>query len=148
MGLKFMKRRLSAFVLSGCLVLSSGCGVLLYPERQGQSDGKIDPVVALLDGMGLLLYVIPGLVAFAVDFHQGTIYLPGDGLSDAEDVNLDDARQVKIEGPVDQESVEKAILEATGKTVDLGARNVQVINLQENTSQVQIARLRSSTSEI
>lgn len=143
-----MKRRLSAFVLSGCLVLSSGCGVLLYPERQGQSDGKIDPVVALLDGMGLLLYVIPGLVAFAIDFHQGTIYLPGDGLSDAKDVNLDDARQVKIEGPVDQESVEKAILEATGKTVDLGARNVQVINLQENTSQMQIARLRSSTSGI
>ena len=37
---------------------------------------RIDPTVAILDGIGLLLFIIPGLVAFAVDFHTGAIYLP------------------------------------------------------------------------
>lgn len=135
-----MKKRICAVALSGSLLLSSGCGVLLYPERQGQTDGKIDPVVALLDGVGLLLYVIPGLVAFAIDFHQGTIYLPNGGLSDAEDVDLDSARQVNIDGPINKESVEHAIREATGKQIDLNARNVQVINLNKKQSSFQLAR--------
>ncbi len=54
-----------------------GCGTILYPERRGQTSGRIDPSVAILDGIGLLLFLIPGLVAFAVDFGTGAIYLPG-----------------------------------------------------------------------
>ena len=71
------KRRLliggSTAVLATAL---SGCGTLLYPERKGQTGGRIDPSVAILDGLGLLLFLIPGLIAFAVDFSNGTIYLP------------------------------------------------------------------------
>ena len=44
---------------------STACGVLLYPERQGQKGGRIDPAIAILDGIGLLLFLIPGLVALA-----------------------------------------------------------------------------------
>ena len=62
----------------------SGCGTLLYPERRGQRGGRIDPAVAILDGVGCLLFLIPGLIAFAVDFHQGTIYLPGTQASAGE----------------------------------------------------------------
>ena len=32
--------------------------------------------MVLLDGLGLLLFFIPGVVAFAVDFATGAIYLP------------------------------------------------------------------------
>jgi hypothetical protein len=49
----------------------------MYPERKGQIDGKIDPTVAILNGIGLLLFLVPGVIAFAVDFSNGTIYLPG-----------------------------------------------------------------------
>jgi hypothetical protein len=52
------------------------CGYLIYPERRGQTGGHIDIGIAILDGLGLLLYIVPGLVAFAVDFTTGTIYLP------------------------------------------------------------------------
>ncbi len=54
-----------------------GCGTLLYPERRGQRSGRIDPAVAIMDGLGCLLFLIPGVVAFAVDFGTGAIYLPG-----------------------------------------------------------------------
>ncbi len=53
------------------------CGYLLYPERRGQKPtGKVDWAVTGLDAIGLLFYVIPGLIAFGIDLGTGTIYLP------------------------------------------------------------------------
>ena len=67
-----------------CLIVSAmfiielaGCGTILYPERKGQKGGRIDPGIAVLDGLGLLFFIIPGVIAFAVDFTTGAIYLPG-----------------------------------------------------------------------
>lgn len=57
---------------------ASGCGTILYPERRGQPGGPIDWKVFALDGIFLLLFVIPGVIAFAVDFTTGAIYLPTD----------------------------------------------------------------------
>lgn len=70
-------RRLGALLTVALAFHVSGCGTLLYPERKGQKDGKIDTTVALLDCIGLLLFVIPGVIAFIIDFNNGTIYLPG-----------------------------------------------------------------------
>ena len=65
-------------VISAVLVIElAGCGTILYPERKGQKDGRIDPGIAVLDGLGLLFFIIPGVIAFAVDFTTGAIYLPG-----------------------------------------------------------------------
>jgi len=55
----------------------AACGTILYPERKGQRDGRLDIGVVLLDGIGLLCFIIPGVIAYAVDFSNGTIYLPG-----------------------------------------------------------------------
>ena len=54
----------------------TGCGTLLYPERRGQMSGRLDAGVVILDALGLLFFIIPGIIAFAVDFGNGTIYLP------------------------------------------------------------------------
>jgi hypothetical protein len=54
----------------------TGCGTLLYPERRGQIGGRLDAGVVILDAVGLLFFIIPGVIAFAVDFSNGTIYLP------------------------------------------------------------------------
>jgi len=65
-------------VISAVLMIElAGCGTILYPERKGQKDGRIDPGIAVLDGLGLLFFIIPGVIAFAVDFTTGAIYLPG-----------------------------------------------------------------------
>lgn len=85
-----------------CLLLSTAmlvnlaaCGTLLHPERRGQTGGRIDAGVAVLDGIGLLFFILPGVIAFAVDFGNGTIYLPGghrsslDGSADTQVVHAD-----------------------------------------------------------
>ena len=66
------------------------CGTILYPERKGQKDGRLDIGVVLLDGLGLLVFLIPGVIAFAVDFSNGTIYLPPTKKSslDAQDLKI------------------------------------------------------------
>ena len=52
------------------------CGTILHPERRGQPAGRLDWGVVLLDGLGLIFFLIPGVIAFAVDFATGAIYLP------------------------------------------------------------------------
>jgi hypothetical protein len=66
-----------------------GCGTILYPERRGQRSGRIDPAVAVMDGIGCLLFLIPGLVAFAVDFGTGAIYLPGGRRGEVERIRFE-----------------------------------------------------------
>ena len=70
------KRLLSLGVALTLTTQLAACGTVFYPERRGQISGQIDPGVAILNGMGLLFYVVPGLIAFAVDFTTGAIYLP------------------------------------------------------------------------
>ena len=62
-----------------CITLvlnTTGCGTVLYPERKGQIDGQLDPAIVALNALGLVFFLIPGVIAFAVDFSNGTIYLP------------------------------------------------------------------------
>jgi len=70
--------RRSFFQISaaGSLSLVAGCGTILYPERRYQPHGEVDLKVVALDTLGLLLFFIPGVIAFAVDFTTGAIYLP------------------------------------------------------------------------
>ena len=62
------------------------CGTILYPERKGQNAGRLDPSIVILNAVGLLFFIIPGVIAFAVDFNNGCIYLPG-GRSSHETIN-------------------------------------------------------------
>ncbi len=68
---------LRVFICSVLMLQLMGCGTILYPERKGQKSGKIDVGVAILDGIGVLVFIIPGVIAYGVDFYNGTIYLPG-----------------------------------------------------------------------
>ncbi|MEB0044538.1 MULTISPECIES: polyribonucleotide nucleotidyltransferase [unclassified Pseudomonas] len=71
-------RLIGGVLVATLLTQVSACGSIFYPDRRGQIDGKIDPAIAVLDAVGLLFYIIPGLVAFAVDFTTGAIYFePG-----------------------------------------------------------------------
>lgn len=74
---KTLVSTLRIFICTVFIVQLMGCGTVFYPERKGQKSGKIDAGVAVLDGLGALFFVIPGVIALAVDFYNGTIYLPG-----------------------------------------------------------------------
>jgi hypothetical protein len=101
-----MQRCVSLIVILSTLLVSS-CGYLLYPERKGNQSGRLDPVVLLLDGAGLLLGVLPGVVAFAVDITNGTIFLsPGEQSSMDKHTTFNDVKSWRaVESPVDMQTI-------------------------------------------
>ena len=76
--LKLTKNRLLVLVVTVVFAFTTwGCGSLIYPERIGATNSnKIDPTVALMDAFWLLIGIVPGVVAFAVDFYNGAIFYP------------------------------------------------------------------------
>ncbi len=117
--MKSTRTGIAMLILS--LVLS-GCGTIMHPERKGQISGRIDPGVAVLDGLGLLFFFVPGVIAFAVDFSNGTIYLPGGRGADAGAV--DDSRQISFDGQPDLEQLEQLLRDEAGIEVDLAQAQV------------------------
>lgn len=94
-----------------------GCGTIMHPERKGQISGRIDPGVAVLDGIGLLFFFVPGVIAFAVDFNNGTIYLPGGRGADAS--MSDESQTISFSGKPDLDQLEQLLQDQAGMTVDL-----------------------------
>jgi hypothetical protein len=108
-------------IIGGVLAVSlftqlTACGTLFYPDRRGQIDGRIDPAIAALNAVGLLLYVIPGLIAFGIDFATGAIYLPDDKYSVAPD-KLKDA--IGADGAIDPARLKAIIEQETGRSLPL-----------------------------
>jgi len=109
-----------------CLQLAS-CGFILYPERRGQTHGRIDPAVAVLDGVGLLLFLVPGIIAFAVDFATGTIYLPGSRKASTTPSDGNKMTVIHVK-PVDLDisMIEKVVTEQTGYPLSFDQENLRV----------------------
>lgn len=119
-----MRRPIAALVLATLVLQSAGCGYLIYPERKGQKSGHIDPGVAILDAAGLIVFIVPGLVAFGVDFVTGCIYLPGGAKKAGGD---GPATVVVAAADLDQAGIERLVRQATGAEVDLADPRVQAI---------------------
>lgn len=118
-------RKLSIIFLLLLFAQTSSCGLLLYPERQGQTGGRIDPGVAVLDAIGLLFYIVPGLVAFGVDFITGTIYVPGTQASNLDPASI---REIKVaDGSLTPERAAAIVAEQTGQPIDLSSPDMQVV---------------------
>ena len=101
-------------VIGGVLVASlltqvTACGSIFFPDRRGQIEGKLDPVVVALDAVGLLFYVIPGLIAFGIDFATGAIYLEPGKTAQIAPEKLQQA--IGADGKVDNRKLQ-AILES------------------------------------
>lgn len=124
---KKLVKTLYVLVCAVLIVQLAGCGTLMYPERKGQKSGRIDAGVAILDGIGLLFFLIPGIIAYAVDFNNGTIYLPGT----ARGPSGQDIKQVKFDARNHTiATIEKIIKEETGYTVKLGQDDMQISRLK------------------
>ena len=84
MEARLSRRDFFQITAAGSLSLVAGCGMILHPERRGQPPGGgLDWSIVALDAVGLLLFFVPGVIAFAVDFATGAIYLPLPGYGDA-----------------------------------------------------------------
>ena len=120
-----MKKHLSLLLGAALVVQSLGCGAILYPDRRGQREGRVDAGVAVMDGIGLLFFIIPGVIAFAVDFGTGAIYLPSGGARGGSAI-----RKVRFDlGGDDKAAVEAVVSADTGRRIDLGREDVRVVEL-------------------
>lgn len=123
------RRTMIAALTAGSATVLSGCGTILYPDRAYQKKrGAMDPAVVILDGIGLFFFIVPGLVAFAVDFTTGAIYFPADHEpGDRERMIFD---QYDNEAKLDKDTIERIVAMKTGKHINLNRKDVQVIELQ------------------
>ncbi|MCF6159664.1 MAG: hypothetical protein E3K32_14105 [wastewater metagenome] len=98
------------------------CGTILYPERRNQSAGRIDLTVALMDGLWLLVGLVPGIVAFAVDFATGAIYLPSSNTGQLDD---DHIRTVRFDPETTTlAQIEEIICKETGHDIKLSDERI------------------------
>lgn len=113
----------------------ASCGYFMYPERRGQRGGRIDPAVAILDGLGLLLFIIPGVIAFAVDFTNGTIYLPykrASHLHSSEYSEYKDLMAVPIDrDKLNKRGIEQAVEEQIDRAISLDSKDLKVYELED-----------------
>jgi hypothetical protein len=93
------KTSISLLVCVVLLMHLTSCGTLLYPERRGvtRDPAQIDVGVVVMDGALLLLFVVPGLIAYAVDFSTGCIYLPpGRIMQNFDDLTPSDMQVIRV----------------------------------------------------
>jgi hypothetical protein len=115
--------------ISGAVFLAS-CGTLLYPERRGQPAGRLDVGVVALDGIGLLLFLVPGVIAFVVDFATGAIYLPPEYAMRAPGMGSE-MRKVQVDPTeLTPEGVAAIVCKQTGKAIRLQPGEYRAMKLQ------------------
>lgn len=109
---------------------SISCGTLLYPERRGQKTGRLDAGVVILDAIGLLFFLIPGLIAFGVDFSTGAIYLPEKSSSNQPPEN--GMRVVRFDPKTTTPAMLEAIIrKETGKDFRFSDQRLQKVELKD-----------------
>jgi hypothetical protein len=112
--------RIAASLTIGLALFLSSCGTLLYPERRGQPAGRLDIGVVALDGVGLLVFLVPGVIAFVVGYAMAA---PSAGT---------ELRQVRVDpAELTPRRVEAVVQEQTGKTVSLQPGAYRAMRLQK-----------------
>lgn len=114
-------------ILIFCFITSiAGCGTIIHPERKGQINGRLDSSIVLLDAIGLLFFFVPGVIAFAVDFSNGTIYLPGGRRASLSHEELD---AISSTGKIDMQALDSIVQKQAGSSVLLNGEDLQAIHL-------------------
>lgn len=119
---------LAVFVLVFMILQTVSCGTILYPNRRGASHSPdLDPKVVIMDAAGLVFFIIPGLVAYIVDFYTGAIYLgPGEKAwgQHSEPENL--ATATRYVTSLDKSTLEEILSQHLGRKIDLAEENLMV----------------------
>ncbi|MBF9000349.1 MULTISPECIES: hypothetical protein [Vibrio] len=134
-----------SLAVSFCLCFNLvACGTIIHPERKGQVDGRIDVGIAVLDAIGLLFFFIPGVVAFAVDFSNGTIYLPGGHTSTLTPQEMD---KVVKDGKVDKDALEQVLRERDPELVSTDSHDWQVERVDNEQSLAALFKTQHTASQ-
>jgi hypothetical protein len=136
--MRISSRLIGGAVIAALLSQLTACGTLFYPDRRGQIEGRVDPVIVALDAIGILFYVIPGLIAFGVDFATGAIYLPGGTTAQVAPEKLHEA--ISADGKVDKARLQAILQSELGKHLPLD--DPRLIQHKGSTEQLAMYGLR------
>ncbi len=105
------RRYLRDLACLGGLGALGGCATILYPERRGNRSGVIDVGPLVLDILWFIPGIIPGIIALAVDFSTGAIYLGGKRRSalGPTPLAIPPGERVTVRAPKPDERVEVAL---------------------------------------
>ncbi|WP_425531232.1 hypothetical protein [Chromohalobacter sarecensis] len=128
-----VRRWMAALTIVATTTTLAGCGTVFYPERKGQPSGRVDPAVAIADGVGLLFYIIPGVIAYAIDFSNGTIYLPSRDTAQVDTLHFKDE--------LDTQTLESVLAERTGESVPLDDELVRIERVASRDEALALVRM-------
>jgi len=147
MSLKIRFVKMLHVVASIALIIQlTACGYFLYPERRGQKPvGRIDPGIAALDALGLLLFVVPGVIAFAVDITNGTLYFPS-GRHSSVSIGTGPITMIRVNpAELNKKKIEEIINKYAGVSVTLDFGDVRICELNKSENiEVKLIELKSS----
>jgi len=125
---KCIFKLLSATILVLFLFELTSCGSIIYKERVFKKHSRrIDPKVAIMDTVLMVFFLIPGAVAFGIDFATGAIFLPRGKKAWSKLNNPADITVIKVDPEkLNKEMLEKILSEYTGKRIILNEQNLQV----------------------
>ena len=136
--MRISSRLIGGAVIAALLSQLTACGTLFYPDRRGQIEGRVDPVIVALDAIGIIFYVLPGLIAFGVDFATGAIYLPGGTTAQVAPEKLHEA--ISADGKVDNARLQAILQSELGKHLPLD--DPRLIQHKGSTEQLAMYGLR------
>ncbi|WP_338522558.1 polyribonucleotide nucleotidyltransferase [Pseudomonas batumici] len=136
--MRIASRVIGTVLVATLLTQLSACGSIFFPDRRGQIEGRIDPLIAGLDAIGILFFVIPGLIAFGVDFTTGAIYLPPNKTAQIAPEKLREA--ITAEGQVDTLKLQAILKTELGQTLPLN--DPRLIQQKGNLQQLAMYNLR------
>ncbi|OPZ58655.1 MAG: hypothetical protein BWY87_01358 [Deltaproteobacteria bacterium ADurb.Bin510] len=115
-----LRKALSVVLLFSLLSMFTSCAFFLYPERRGRTAGHVDVPCLILDCGLLIFWVVPGVIALAVDFASGAIYASS-GRGDEQGKQWADCERIECDTALlmDKHFLEQVVKERTGQTVDL-----------------------------
>ena len=122
-------------VVSVVLVIQlSACGYFMYPERRGQKPiGRIDPAIAVLDALGLLLFIVPGVIAFAVDITNGTLYFPSGRRHPSLSTETEHMTVIRVNpAGLNEKAIQEVIQKHTGASMRSDLRDVEIYALDRS----------------
>lgn len=115
--------------LSGMMIVSlTACGTLIYPERNTHNSSKLDLSIVALNAIGTILFFVPGVVGFAVDFITGAIYLPNGQVS-----YLDEAQRLHYQdrGNISQREINQILSQHSLDFQNINIENWQTKDIQD-----------------
>ncbi len=97
-----------------------------------------DIEVVLLDGIGLFFFIIPGVIAYAVDFNNGTIYLPHGKASSIENLDIKNMTAINVgKESLTNEKIKTIVAKSVGHNVDNS--QAQVYKVDNNGKKVALS---------